>query len=289
MYGRGFPFRSAVSASVAYGAYSLLSLSIYAPSPSTCSSSCSNNNKNNNDNNHFQKVLTSLYASEKQIRSRWIKDEDNWRKLPARAWPPIQPPASSEESLRKKLNECETSSQTTDSTPDSNCATISFNLATCLVFNNLSPSSGLKIYLSTFEKYGHTDSALAAGIVLTEGFHLPSSSSSNPDLKKGSEYILESSKLSNVQGKYELGCLYYTGSAEPFIREDMMKAYEMFREAAEEGHTCSKFMLSDFLFEGVPDVCEPQKGEALQLLYEAGEKGHRFARQRLLEILDENR
>jgi len=42
--------------------------------------------------------------SDKQLRTRWEKDEENWRKLPGRAWPERQPEVEEETELRKAVN-----------------------------------------------------------------------------------------------------------------------------------------------------------------------------------------
>lgn len=93
--------------------------------------------------------------------------------------------------------------------------------------------------------------------------------------------------MNNTQGKFELGCLYYTGAAEPHVKESSSEAFKLFEETATEGHTSGQFMCGDLLMEG--DGCEVDKGRALSLMYEAAEKGHRFARQRVIEVLDDNK
>ena len=51
----------------------------------------------------FKVKFLEMKTKEEAIRSRWIKDEENWRKLPARAWPPTQPSEDDIESLKGKV------------------------------------------------------------------------------------------------------------------------------------------------------------------------------------------
>lgn len=122
-----------------------------------------------------------------------------------------------------------------------------------------------------------THCSTAAGIVLVEGFN-----NGNVDLEKGSKYIKAAAAADNNQGIFELASLNYTGAAEPYIPEDEDEAMRLFEKAAKRGHTCSEFMLADMLIERGSDL-----GRATELLYKAGEKGHRFSRQQILAILDE--
>ena len=111
---------------------------------------------------------------------------------------------------------------------------------------------------------------------MVEGFN-----NGKVDLEAGSAYIKAAAAAGSNQGIFELATLYYTGAAEPHIPEDEEKAIGLFEKAAKLGHTCSEFMLADMLIERGVDF-----GRAAELLYKAGEKGHRFSRQQILAILD---
>ncbi|GMH72247.1 hypothetical protein TrLO_g4348 [Triparma laevis f. longispina] len=232
----------------------------------------------------FPSILKTIRSTSTETRLRWIRDEDHWRKLPSRAWPSHQPSHDQEEKLREVYEE-----KCGDGRDDKKeCVDVTFRLATCLVFNNLDAVEGLKLYEENFENERHADSAVAAGIVLVEGFHRADGSPfSDADVKLGSEYISAAAAMNNTQGKFELGCLYYTGAAEPHVKESSSEAFKLFEETAAEGHTSGQFMCGDLLMEG--DGCEVDKGRALSLMYEAAEKGHRFARQRVIEVLDDNK
>jgi len=56
-----------------------------------------------NPNVHLEEALRDLKSKEGEIRSQWEKDEDGFRKLPARAWPAYQPDAEKMESLQGEL------------------------------------------------------------------------------------------------------------------------------------------------------------------------------------------
>lgn len=84
--------------------------------------------------------VIALIRSDKDLRNRWEKDEDNWRKLPARAWPENQPGVDEESELRRSV------SVVCASPKSRTCKDVKFALATCLVFNNLDVDEGFKIY-----------------------------------------------------------------------------------------------------------------------------------------------
>ena len=66
----------------------------------------------------------------------------------------------------------------------------------------------------------------------------------------------------------------------------MRKAYDLFEMASAMQHTAAQFMVADFLLGNGDGVVPEDPTVAIQLLYEAGEKGHRRAREQLLNILD---
>ena len=160
------------------------------------------------------------------------------------------------------------------------CIEVRFNLATALVFNGIDCPEGLAMYRKLAIE-GVPDGQVAVGVTLVEGLGV------NEDLKEGVGWLKEASARGNPQGQYELGTLYYTGNAEPFIPESNEKAFELFEKAAEQGHMCGMYMCADMLIEGLG--VEQDKARAVNLLYEAGERGHRTARYTLLAMLDKNK
>ena len=87
---------------------------------------------------------------------------------------------------------------------------------------------------------------------------------------------------SSAQACYELGTIYYTG-IDGFIEEDAEKAYELFERAAQQDHTAALYMTADCLVEG--EGVERSVAKAIPLFYKAADRGHRFSRQRIRELL----
>eukprot|EP00040_Diaphanoeca_grandis_P016749 m.86797 g.86797 ORF g.86797 m.86797 type:complete len:281 (+) comp26004_c0_seq1:190-1032(+) len=221
-------------------------------------------------------AMKEIREQEEAMRLRWIRDEDHWRKLPARAWPAYQPGAEQLDLLRAAV---EKACPTAQSGKEEECMTQRFLLATCLLYNKLDEVKGLEMYQANANN-GHLDSATAAGICLFEGYH------GTIDEKEGVKYMLKAYAGENTQAIFEVACLHYTGAAEPHLPEDMSKAYMLLEVGAAKDHTCSQYLLADFLIDAPEGCCEPNFARAVKLLYQAGEKGHRTARQDLLAILD---
>lgn len=95
--------------------------------------------------------LVELKKQEDDIRARWWKDEEGWRDLPARAWPPVQPHSDAIPGLKNALaTEC-TDSTTNKHIRSKHCDETKFNLATALVFNTW--GSRLSLWICKFHKY----------------------------------------------------------------------------------------------------------------------------------------
>ena len=213
--------------------------------------------------------IAKLRPFEDEFRSRWIADEEGWRKLPARAWPKYQPSNESVDSLGDLLTECKRQTPHSDE-----CCFLEFSLATGLVFNSIDPERGLSIYRN-LAKRGYTDAKVAAGVVLTGGLGV------SRDETEGLNYLKRSVEDASPQGYYEMATLLFTGDV---VEEDEKSAFDLFERAAELGHTGAEFMLADCLLEGAG--CERDGARAVPLLYSAAEKGHRSARRRLLSMMD---
>lgn len=210
---------------------------------------------------------------EKAMRERWIKDEEGWRKLPARAWPEYQPEAAEIPQLQEEMKKLCSPSSDGDL-----CADVTFNLATALIFNNVDTNKGLHLYKSLAAQ-GDARGACGAGVCLVEGYGV------DPDEELGATYIQQACAAGYAQGIFELASLLYAGNAAPYVPEDVGKAYQLFEKAAELDHTAALYMQADCLMNG--EGCEQDRAKAVGLLYRAGERGHRFARATLLNLLHE--
>jgi TPR repeat protein len=227
-----------------------------------------------------KKELDEIRAKEKDMLLRWERDEDGWRDLPARAWPAYQPNPEQLKGIQAHVKQqgCSVSGSTTNATEDDDsdlCIELIFNSATAYVFYNLDPEVGLKQY-EALAKSGHVDSMVACGIILIEGMGVP------PNERKGIEWLERAVGLNSAQACYEMGTVLYTGIDE-VLEEDSEAAFELFRRAAEQDHTAGIFMMADCLLEG--EGTGKNVGRAIPLLYKAAERGHRYSRQRVRELL----
>jgi TPR repeat protein len=215
--------------------------------------------------------LSKLRINEKEMLLRWELDEDGWRELPARAWPAYQPKLSELEGIKAKAleNGCSSSSD------NALCTQLLFNIATCLVFYNVNAERGFRQY-EELAKRGHVDSMVACGIMLVEGLGV------EPQEEKGIEWLKKATLLDSSQGCYELGTVLYTG-IEGVIEEDPEGAFALFEKAAEQDHTAGLYMVADCLIEG--EGTEKSVAKAVPIFYQAAERGHRFSRQRIRELL----
>jgi TPR repeat protein len=157
------------------------------------------------------------------------------------------------------------------------CTQLLFDMATALVFYNLDAKKGLDTYRHLASERDHVDSMVACGIVLTEGLGV------DPNEKEGISWLQRAiSKDDNPQALYELGTLYYTG-LDGVLDEDPTRAFELFERAAAQNHTGAMYMVADCLVEG--EGCTKSVARAVPLFYKAAERGHRYSRQRIRELL----
>jgi TPR repeat protein len=244
------------------------------------------------------------------MRAKWIKDEETYNQLPARAWPKVQPNADAVPGLREVIESQCSKITTTNSTDE--CDTARFQLATALIFNNVDQVEGMKLY-ETLASEGHHDGTVGAGIVHCEGLAevppcpslssspSPASSSVSCDPEKGLKYLqlAAAEKMNHPQAHFELGVLHYTGTGA--LPEDEQLALQYFTTSAIEGKlSYAEFMAADVMMERVfrgdgEDSAPPfwdagfheeLLAEAVVLLHRAAESGHRMARCELLKMLE---
>lgn len=221
---------------------------------------------------------------------RWERDEEGWRKLPARAWPAFQPDMEQLKGLQKDARryKCNTASASSSSsiretsklpkTTSDLCREMLFNIATALVFYQVDPLTGFYQY-QALAREGHVDSMVACGVVLVEGMLM--SAGENHE-QTGIEWLQKAVTRNSAQGCYELGTILYTG-IDGVIDEDPEAAFELFRRAADQGHTAGIYMMADCLAEG--EGIPKDVGRAVPLFYRAAERGHRYSRQKIRELL----
>ena len=212
---------------------------------------------------------------------RWERDEDGWRELPARAWPAYQPTPEQLQVIEETIqrHHCRSpplSSSSASKKDDDECTEWLFQAATSLVFYNLDPHRGFEQFEQSANNKGHVDSMVACGVILVEGMGVPARED------KGIQWLQKAVNLDSPQACYELGTLYYTG-IDGVLEEDPPKAFELFLRASQHDHTGGLYMVADCLLEG--EGTERNVGRAIPLLYRAAERGHRFARQRIRELL----
>jgi TPR repeat protein len=210
---------------------------------------------------------------EAEMLQRWERDEDGWRELPARAWPAYQPNPEQLVGLQAEVTHHKCTSEN-NKTTDS-CKELLFQVATALVFYNLDAEAGVRQYEQLAED-GHVDSMVACGVVLVEGMGVP------PQEDKGIEWLKKAVAFDSAQGCYELATVLYTG-LEGVVEEDAKAAFELFKKAAKQDHTAALYMMADCLVEG--EGTEISVAQAVPLFYRAAERGHRYARQRIRELL----
>jgi hypothetical protein len=220
--------------------------------------------------------LSQLRPHEEDMLQRWERDEDGWRELPARAWPTYQPTPEELEGLQAEVAQHKCNSSNTNGKNTSVlCQKLLFNVATALVFYNLDAEAGLRQYEQLAEE-GHVDSMVACGVILMDGLGVP------PQEEKAIEWLRKAVASDSVQGCYELAVALYTG-VEGVLEEDAEAAFGLFKKAAEQDHTAACYMMADCLVEG--EGTEISVAQAVPLFYRAAERGHRYARQRIRELL----
>lgn len=218
--------------------------------------------------------LAPIRKHEKTMLERWERDEEGWRQLPARSWPPFQPNPEQVKPIEKTCHElgCFDPKGQNQSRE---CHDLIFHVATCYVFYNVDPETGLDHYLR-LAKEGHVDAMVACGVVLVEGLGV------SPRYQEGLNWLQKAVDRGSTQACYELATVYYTG-IDGVVEEDASKAFLLFEEAANEEHVGAMYMMADCLMEG--EGTEVDVARAVPLLYKAAESGHRYARQTIRELL----
>ena len=232
----------------------------------------------------LRRALEPYRKDEQEMRDRWEKDEDGWRKFPLRAWPVYQPDIDQIQQIRDDitLHQCPLQSaleqkQGTDKLSQI-CSQKIFEFATALVFNGLDGQAGLDMYL-TLARNGHVDGMVASGVLLTDGFGV------EQDEAQGVEWLQKAVEHGSVQGSLELGALLYRGLPDINLDMDEEKAVEYFEVAAKDNHMGGQFLLADCLLEGCG--CEIDVARGIPLMYASAEQGHRYARQLIRQYLDQ--
>jgi hypothetical protein len=230
----------------------------------------------------IREAIVPYKAKEKQLRQQWEDDEEGFRKLPARAWPPFQPDSDKLEGLQMLFEECTAQGE-------DNCDQKAFDLATCYVFNNLDPNKGLALYKQLADReMGHPDATVAAGVVLVEGLGVPI------DEQAGLKYLQKEAAMRTPQGSYELGTLYYTGVLNDGDDGGDARAFRYFQKSASSGHIGGMYMVAEMILnDETPEAAAPATAaaaaedgvkQAVELFARAAEQGHRSARQRMREF-----
>jgi TPR repeat protein len=234
-----------------------------------------------------QQELQKLRSQEKEMLKRWEMDEEGWRDLPARAWPAYQPNPEQLKGILAEItiNNCNVTAannkEDLEEYPDLEdetlklCTELLFDMATSFVFYNVNPPAGLAQY-ELLAKHGHVDSMVACGVILVEGLGVA------PREKEGLAWLEKAVEKGSAQAQYELGTVYYTG-IDGVVEEDVEKAFVLFEKAAAQNHTAAIYMVADCLVEG--EGTEKSVARAIPLFYKAAERGHRFSRQRIRELL----
>jgi Sel1 repeat len=220
--------------------------------------------------------LSKLREEQEEFFRRWELDEDGWRQLPARAWPAYQPNPEQLKGIQVEVdrNDCDSSLPSSSDI----CLSLLFNVATALVFYNVDPVAGFQQYEELAWRHGHVDSMVACGVILVEGL-----GGIRHRETEGLEWLQKAVTLGNTQAMYELGTAFYTG-VDGVVEEDAEGAFALFQKAADSGHVGAMYMMADCLIEG--EGTDRDVARAIPLLFQAADLGHRYARQRVRELLN---
>lgn len=230
--------------------------------------------------------LSKIRSIEESMLERWERDEDGWRELPARAWPEYQPNPEQLKGIRVQAekNNCNITAdkssqqQQQEIKPTDICQLLRFNIATSLVFYTDAEAAkgGFQQY-EALAQHGHVDSMVACGVILVEGL----AEMRNREAE-GVKWLQQAVAQDSTQACHELGTVYYTG-IDNVLEEDSEAAFALFQKAAGRGHVGALYMMADCLIEG--EGTKVDVARAIPLLYQAADQGHRYARQRVRELL----
>ena len=147
-------------------------------------------------------------------------------------------------------------------------------------YYSVDPIGGLEQY-ELLAKQGHVDSMVACGVILVEGL----GGLRNRE-QEGLNWLRKAVDHGSIQACYELGTVYYTG-VDNEVEEDAEGAFALFQKAADQGHVGAMYMVADCLIEG--EGTRVDVARAIPLLYRAADEGHRYARQRVRELLSDKK
>ena len=106
------------------------------------------------------------------------------------------------------------------------------------------------------------------------------------DVHLAVDLLKRAALLSHAQAAHELGVIFYTGEwRDEGVPEDAEQAVRWLREGAARGISGSMYLLGECLLSG--QGVSPDPVEAFAWLLRAGELGHRGARARVLEDLED--
>jgi TPR repeat protein len=163
------------------------------------------------------------------------------------------------------------------------CDALAFDVATARVFTRSDPEGGCAEYRNLAAQ-GNLDAVVAVGVVLLEGIGM------DAEEAEAVQWLQRASDAGSVQGQFELGSCYYLGVSatndnSTVVAEDNAKAYELLDKAALHNHTGGLFLTADLILEGEHGDLERDGGLAVERMYKAADQGHRYARQRVRELL----
>ena len=185
--------------------------------------------------------------------------------------------------IKKEAGATGASADNDNVTDDRSCASVAFDIATARVFTRFDPATGYADYLN-LAAHGDTNAAVAVGVVLLEGIGMEA------DEPLAVEWLQRAADAGSVQGQFELGSCYYLGVSATsddsiVVPEDNAKAYHLLDKAALHNHTGSLFLTADMVLEGEHGSVETDGTMAVERMYKAADQGHRYARQRVRELL----
>jgi len=230
--------------------------------------------------------IDKLLEIQPQMYRQWELEEEGWRELPARAWPAYQPNEDELKTIQATIDKLRCNNKTKiyseDADYDNKCQKLLFDLSTSLVFYTFDPHKGFHQY-QELAKQGNVDAMVACGIILLEGI-----GGLQIREKEGIDWLEKAVELGSSQACYELGVVYYMG-IDDIVQEDSTKAFALFQKAAssQNSHTAALYMMADCYLEG--EGVPKSVARAVPLLYKAADRGHRFARQKIRELLAANK
>ena len=225
------------------------------------------------ESERFEQTLRYHQRHLNMYRGKWDWKENPKSRIPTSSWPFDVPTSEDAGMLQSEMKYC---NQSPNFRSDKEyCDTIRFRVASYILPNEETAEEALAILKDLAER-GHPDGMCLYATCLNEG---RAGLDVNPKLAV-SYWKLAHDMYEHVQSTYELGVAFYTGEGVP---EDEAEAVNMFRNAAEVGHSGAAYLLGDCLLDGIG--AERDRAEALEWLIIAAELGHRGARSRVLAVL----